>query len=390
MRNADLQPFETVEYRDVIALIGALGWELEEAQPSWTKGNAQVWVNPTTTTELLVPLRRDFDDYALLVADLCLSVAADEDTDAASILRRISAVRFDTIRLRVTSADADDTLALGDAVILVRESRTMLSAVAQSAVEPRPTHPPRRPPEVRDYLDRLQLAQTERGSFVLAIRSPLGVADEAEAADGPTQLDLGDVPRPEPHGLVGRTIAVSLIDTVQAARNALPFLERYDYERFDQVVHAGVSSNLYEALAELSRVGPTTVELSVGWSPKIPLDAEDSERLSQPVTLSRSRRALYATAAERLRSLTHLEPIRVAGPITDLHREPDALTAEVAIRTSVAGTMQTVWVVLSPSNYDIALTALNDRLQLACEGAVRRRRRHLLIESPTDFRVIDD
>lgn len=392
----EYRQFGSVRPRDVVAYLAAHQWSVVEEQPAWTRGNTQVWVNPSTEGELLVPLQPTFDDYGLLVANLCSSLAAQEATDATSVLRSIAAVGFDTIRLRVRSSAEVDTLDFGDAVTLLRASRNLISAAAASVVEPRPTHPSRRPSAVNAYLGRLRMAQTEHGSFVVAIRSPV----DAQPAVPSEQLQLAVDPpdrdhevvseRRAPDGGPGRTMTLGLFAAVEAARGAVPVLQRRDYARFDEVVHLGVSSNLYGALADLARLGDATLEFSVTWSPLVPLPPDDEERLSAVVEVPGDLRSWFAQGDQRLRSLPTLEPIQVSGPVTDLHREPAGLLGEALIRTAMAGTAQTVRLLLSPDGYDLALLAHDRRQPLACSGIARRQGRFLVIEMPADLRIVGD
>lgn len=392
MRTTDLRPFGAVVPDDVIAYLDARGWAADAEQPTWARGNTQVWVNRSTASELLVPLRPDFRDYSSLIADLCDALAAESEVDPVEVVREIAAISFDTIRLRARSPGGTDVLPLGDAVILLRESRALISAVAASTVRSRPTHPRKRPAGVNAYLKRLQMAQTERGSFVLAIRSPV---DEL-AGGRPAQLALGavmEVAHDEARsadGLSGRATALSLYDAVEAATNGVSLLQQRDFRRFQDVVHAGVSSNLYAALAELCRVGSSTVELSVRWSPRIALDPVDGERRSAALLLSSELSGWYKAAAEHLRSLVDLEPVRILGQVTDLHRDPTAITGHVIVRAAVAGTMQSVRLTLTPSDYQLALDAHDAHRDLACVGMARKQGRFLSIESPSDVRVVED
>lgn len=391
----DLRQFASIRPRDVIAYLIAHGWSIDDDQPAWTRGNTQVWVSPSTEGDLLVPLRPSFDDYALLVANLCTALAVEQGTDTLGTLRRVAAVRFDTIRLRVRSAAEVDTLGFGDAVTLLRASRSLISAAAASVVEPRPTHPSRRPSTVNAYLGRLRMAQTEQGSFVVAIRSPVDALPDTSTEQMRFDVDPGqDDPevteRAASGSGAGRSMTLGLFGAVDAARTAVPVLQRRDYARFAEVVHLGVSSNLYGALAELARLAEATLEFSIAWSPMVPLPPGEEERLSAALEVTGELRSWFAEGEKRLRSLPTLEPIVVVGPVTDLHREPAALLGEAFIRTAVAGTMQTVRLVLSPEDYEKAIAAHDRRQALACSGIARRQGRHLVIELPSDLRFVGD
>jgi hypothetical protein len=397
VRLPDSSRYQSVAPDDIATYLRALGWVADQDQPAWTRGNIEVWTNHATEGQVLVPLQPSFRDYAERVADFCATIADEYSIEPLQVLRQVLAVGYDVICLRVRLPDGSDALPLSDAVVLVKEGRTMISAVAASAVESRPSHPKARPPEVRRYLDRLQMAQTERGSFVLAIRSPIDIL--ATDPNEPEQLRFSDDPSgngtsdqsgaPDTH-LSGRTMTRTLVGAVSAAINALPFLQRHEYNRFDEVVHAGVSSNLYDALFALARVGADAVELSVRWSPRAALDIDDSQWLRRPLILSRTQRRWFREAAERLRSLTDVVPIRITGQVVQLHRDPAAFTGVVVVKATVAGTQQLIRLVLSLTDYDLALAAHDARRNLSCSGIARKRGRYLVIEVPTDVAIEDE
>jgi hypothetical protein len=133
---------------------------------------------------------------------------------------------------------------LDDGVVLVRETRGLLVAAARSVVERRAHHPPGQPPgPVRAYLDRVRLGQTEQGSYVVTLLSPIGTdAAEAERA--------GRLPLEDPFP---RTAVAMLARALETARDTA---ERVAagvgrLETFHETVEAGVSANLCDSLAKI-------------------------------------------------------------------------------------------------------------------------------------------
>ena len=59
------------------------------------------------------------------------------------------------------------------------------------------------------------------------------------------------------------------------------------------------------------------------------------------------------------------------------------------MRAPVAGTMQSVRLVLPLADYQVAIDAHDSRQNLACVGVARKQGGLLLIESPSEVRVVD-
>jgi hypothetical protein len=102
---------------------------------------------------------------------------------------------------------------LEQAVAFVERSRDMVLAAACAAITKRPYFATRKPTRATEYLSRVRMGQTERGSYVLTILSPVAPELVAEC-----QLPL-DLEMPEPYERqVTRTLAEALAAMAQAAR----------------------------------------------------------------------------------------------------------------------------------------------------------------------------
>lgn len=282
MSPTDMTRFGSADPQDIAAYLEGLGWSRPEEQPNWTA--ARLWVPPDASgLEVLAPTRRTSGDYSRLVYDLCLELADVRGTDPQRILRDIRAVAYDTIRLRVDVGGDDDSIPLIDGVGIVEHARSMLSAAAASSVEPRRNHPSRRPPAAEDYVSALRMAQTEQGSFIVAIRSPVGVVQrdartrgDDNAAPQPDEgpqslLDEPPTMRFEPDAsrtLTGRDVVATLMSAVDVAEAAATeYFSTRDLQPFDDAVPKGVSANLCHALASIKTAVDFSVGLSVTWSP---------------------------------------------------------------------------------------------------------------------------
>ena len=124
--------------------------------------------------ELLLPLQREVGDFVLRMADVVVSLATIEQRPAWEVLKDVSGPPGDVFRLRVFAADAElGSLPLVEGIDLLRGGRDLLLAAACSAIRPQPLHPLRLPKEAHEFLRSCRLGQTERGSFVATIITPV-------------------------------------------------------------------------------------------------------------------------------------------------------------------------------------------------------------------------
>jgi hypothetical protein len=387
----NLAGVENVTPRDLGEFLDDIGWRREAEQPRWLGDSGELWASPGRTQELILPLNASFADYPRVVAEACNSVAAFLDVEPPQVLRRVLAVPFDVIRLRVDPGDARPTLQLGDAMALVTGARSMMAATAASAVAPLPHYGSRRPPEAESYVRRLQMAHTERGSFVVVIHSPIGrvLPQGGTQRSFDSEMKGSGVSEPEP--LTGRTIAVGMVDALDAAQDAarLAVRER-DVEVFEQTVTSGVSANLCSALAELSGVGDDDEQLgiSVDWSPRLPLDVDDEFDGLSERPIEGGYRTTFIEAASYLRSLDSLEAVQVVGSVRTLKRSPGEFIGEATLRAMVAGSPKSVKVLLPIGDYQAAIAAHEQERNLSVTGALRREGRSLVMDAPSDVRVV--
>jgi hypothetical protein len=146
----------------------------------------------------------------------------------------------------------------------------------------------------------VRLGQTERGSYIVTLLSPLG-ADPAEA-ERAGRLPLAD---PFPRRAVA-TLALAL----QAARDAA---ERTTtgasgLEAFHQAIEAGVSANLCDSLARIGGRSRQGFGVSFGWAP-----AARAPDLPPAVVFPGGLERVLAGAAAMLRRFDEGEQGRLQG-----------------------------------------------------------------------------
>lgn len=392
--------FAQAEPGEIASFLSTLGWSRAGQQPDWTHNASELWVSHDQTAEVLVPMRRSYADYGRLVAEVCLTVGRKDepDIDPYEVLKRIRSIPFDMVRFRAQPGSPEDSIALDEAMTLITTARTTLSVVAASAVEPRAVHPRRRPALAEAYVNRLQMAQTERGSFVVAIRSPVGriapVSRQLRTTDVVPQPDLPErraapvaVTEADDGSFIGRSVPLMLLHAVDSLESAVTAYRRSgDLAVFEETVYEGVSANLCKALSTLADLGDTSLRLSVAWSPTVPLDQPgdgDVLPLDEERFVASDLRMPLNEAAEYLTSLEAFQPIPLEGPVTGLRRSPGEMFGEAVVRSLVAGRQRAVRVLLPVAEYTLATKAHEQQRTIAFVGIPRQSGRYLVVDSPS-------
>jgi hypothetical protein len=159
-----LKPLELAQY------LRSKGWR----QDGDLGVKATLWVRANETDEIILPKRNDFADFDLRIAEVLKILEKTEARSQLDILRDVQTTSADLLRLRSSSRDATDgSLAIDDAVSLVESSRDLMMAAACAAIDRRPYYATRKAQQVTEYLEKVRIGQTERGSFVLTILSPV-------------------------------------------------------------------------------------------------------------------------------------------------------------------------------------------------------------------------
>ncbi|TVR97728.1 MAG: hypothetical protein EA406_08365 [Rhodospirillales bacterium] len=372
----DAAVLDALKPLELAAYLRAKGWR----RKADINGKGSLWLVELPDGEefdVTLPLRQDLADYALRMGELLQTVAQVEGRSELEVLRDLMTTTADLVRVRATGHGADNgSLPLELAVTLVERSRDMILSAACATLEKRPSFAKRKPQQAMDYLRQVRLGQTEHGSYVLTILSP--VSPELKAAQG----ELPGLEPVQPYERrVIRTLMGGLTALGEAARAAA--LDG-SMQPFADAVERGVSANLCEAVVGLSEVGSgAPIDVRVSWSRSRPVDPKASVR----VALSSDSIPIIREAARHFRERTPLEDFEVEGFVTRLNRGPAAKAGEVTVQASVDGPMRPITMELVPDDYTKAVKAHDDRLKVRCTGELAQEGRGLRLQNPRQFEV---
>ena len=364
---------------EVVAYLRAKGWRQTVDRP----GKSSLWTllgEAGTEFDVTLPDRSEIGDYSLRMAEVLETLADAEQRSQLDVLRDVQTTASDLIRIRAPRGDAENgTLPLNEAVAFVERSRDMMLAAACAAMNKRPVYAKRKAQQAMDYLGHIRMGQTERGSYVLTILSP--VAPELAPAQ--------DVLLPmEPVVPYERRVTQTLIESLaalgEAAREAAV---RGNMTPFEVAVGRGVSANLCDAVVGLSDVSPAEgLDIQISWSRTRPVDAGVVSR----VLLRSDAMPLIEEAARQFRQTAPSDDADVIGIVTRLARGEKATQGEVTITASVEGQYKLVKVMLGEDDYGKAVRAHELREVVSCTGDLVREGHSYWLRNPRHFTIVPD
>ena len=328
--------------------------------------------------EIVVPLRREASDFISQLADGLRELEVVEARSQLDILRDLLNSGFDVVRLGARSPNTSDgTVKIEDGVKLFEQAREILLAAACSTVRPRAVFHARKPQQANDYMKAARLGQTEHGSFVLTILSP--VAPQLNTYSE-TQL----FPE-EPFGRqVVRTLARSVNLAIYAAEQSAT---ETTFTPFQDAVEGGVSANLCESIAGFFKIGdPVSIALSVAWAQNRPLpnDAPLRSVITSDVVPT------IEEAARIFRARDTLEDYVIQGPVIKLERPEGQSNGKVTIYARIEDSMRKVAIDLTESDYAIATQAHQEYSPVKVIGDIVREGRSYRLNAPVGFSIAPD
>ena len=305
--------------------------------------------------EIIVPRTDVIDDYAMAVSDLIAVFARILERDEITVYRDLTLADRDVMRVRAIDADPEG-LPFESSHAMLAYTRGMLVAAANSLDDGRPVYRTAASGHAANYLQRVRLGHTERGSFALVLVSP-AVAPRLQTLlpDDPDEVE----PRE-------RQVAQRLAQSLSAARSASERAVGGDTTAFAQVVTSGVSANLCEAVAGLVE-DVAAFDVSFSWALTRPTNTERG-----PVSFAPGDIPILREAARSLRSLEPERGHRLYGFIHQPAHPETGIAGTVRLKTYVDGKERSVIAILSTYDLARALLARRERAMVCLEGDLER------------------
>jgi hypothetical protein len=349
---------EFIDPTMVALYLNAHGWEEQKRTDTFS-----TWaLDADPPTSLFLPLAHDFGDYEDRLIDLVAQLARIEDRDEAVVATNLRYASADLVRIRLASPRVGPgELPIDDGARLFEGAREMMYAAACAAVQPRANYGPKRPRQATEYMNRVRLGQTERGSYVVTVISDFDPEEPLE------QLSL--IPG-EIHVPFERRVTTRLVEALRVTHDAAHRVLSGDEPQsaFEEGVERGVSAQLCEAIADMgTEDAPTNVHVQVDWAASKAPTVESAPVIFEPATLP-----VLASAVAWLKQLGPFEDVLVEGTVSRLIRGKDDEVGTIVIEGTADGEKRNVHVELPDDQYDLAIQAHHDRKLVRITGTLEK------------------
>ena len=307
--------------------------------------------------EIIIPRTKRLGDYAQVVTQLIEIFAQVADVEEVALYNDLVTADRDVTRVSISDGGDDGTVDLEQGADLVGGSKDMWLAAACSMDDPRPVYRAGANRDAMKQLRRIRIGQTERGSYVVTLLSPVIPPPIQE----PLFPDMESNDEP-----LERRLSRRLVQALSATHNAAELANTGDIEAFVEAVPFGASANLCEALVQM--IEPFEyLSVSTTWARTRPLrDAMDTVRFE------RGNAPTLREAARSFRSREPREDVRLFGFVQRLKRDESETDGTVTLRSSIDGRTQSVTAVLSESDYTKAIEAHSGRSPVIVLGDLGR------------------
>ncbi len=377
----DRTVYETLNPANVAAYLASAGWDLSKSRP----GHSSLWHTTFEgdSVELLLPLNPQFKDYVERMAETIPLIAAIEKRSQLEVLSDIQTANADVVRIRYRYASANDgSIPLDRGEAIVENTRELLMAGACAALSKRPYYASLKPQQARDYVQKLRLGQTERGSYVLTVLSP--VPPELK----PSKPTIPGLEEPPYERLALTQLSKALSSLRDAADEAMTSLRM---DAFDRAIQDGVSANLCSALVGIGGTAPQTgdkLSIAFTWARSRPADSN----IAREIVFPGDRFTYIAQAARLYKGSDTSDDTEIRGVIMALKTEHSEgpPVGPVTIRDFTASRPRKVLVHLDELSHKAAVQAYEKRYEVSCRGVITRSGNNLTIQQPRDFMVLTD
>ncbi len=361
-----------VALRGVHAYLRANGWV---RAVDALRATADVYLSPQDGREAaIVPASEEYADYGTRIFQIAQQIGRIEGRQRLAVLSDLSLSDSDLVRVRLSNAAADNTVRLTDGAAVLEQAKNLLLAAACSADRPQRMYRAGRNKAAGKYLDRVRLGQSERGSYVINLLSPVA----------PSLHRQGTLGLVEPFE---RRVTRMLASGVRASRHAMDRVNRgvADIGEFESRLAEGISANLCRSVARLTEAG-NGLEISVSWAMTRP----DQQDVGQRVTVAFRPPdvALLEEAARVLADRQERTNEEIQGYVSRLAREKTDPKGTATIKAFVDGTMASVQAVFDSEDYGEVTRAHEARLSVSLEGDLRREGQRWHLRNPRGVTVI--
>ncbi|MDD5228877.1 MAG: hypothetical protein PHN45_01010 [Methylococcales bacterium] len=324
-----------------------------------------------------LPEDNELGDFSQAMGRTIKTLATSEQRSQLDLLEDIDTLTIgDVVRVRVFDPmnTRSSSLPFEYGLSVIQRAKNLVIAGACATLEKKALFPARKEAQVTEYGKKLRLGQTERGSFITKIISPIAIK----------QKEIFDIVPFERQAVV---TMLEGLDALHYIATGITKSGTFHPEAFEEAISQGVSALLCEAVTgdEYENCFQQT-EIDVSWFCNELINKPTINRTH--LSFSKEMMPFIKKAAENFHE-KEPEELFVEGYVIALDRAESKSDGLITVlHTDNCGNKRKIKVKLHASDYKNATDAHRDGLQIECKGNVIKNGRSSVIYNPENFNII--
>ena len=324
---------------------------------------------------MAIPSSEDYEDFYTIVQNALEMLSKTERRSVVELIKDINTAFIDRLEFRIISNISEDgklPIEYASDCLEGLKDLILYAACAEQSAKPicfRATD------MAKSYLNKLRLAQTEKGSFILNV--DIKVVDEK---DEQVIMDDFEVPTPFEHKVIQRIgTAIEQIDLI--VKN-----ERQLTETAETAYESGITANMCDALMKLR---PTSDSDKIATTIRYASAITKKTGEKQSVDIEAKHFLVIDELSRIYRDKVCFLDVTLTGIVRALARKDDIAGEIKTIKlcTPYEGNMRTVSMTLSDEQYRIACDAHKEGYEVVVSGELDMSDRLWSMDNITDFRI---
>lgn len=345
------------------------GWQQDEK----IEKLGTIWHRPEiefSAYEIILPESNDFKDYTDRILDIISNLSQVEEQKTEDILNDLMGFFFDKISIRILHDDVEDgSVPVEDGVLLIKNARELISAATLSAIYGKGYYAGKRPNKAIEYLSSIKLGQTETGSFIVNLISPLEFKKKSN-------LFVSE------ENLFSREVTNKLVGGLSALVNCLG---DNDISDLSESIKKGLSANLCDAIVEISGFErKREVRISISFSAKV----KKEQNIPNEFVFKKKDIQGIEKVSDTLKMANIFNNHVISGNVIDLRRGVNQMDGTIIVPHSINGTTRHVNIYLEKEEYEEAITAHKEQKGVECTGELHLYPRKSTLFNPRDFKIL--
>lgn len=321
--------------------------------------------------EIILPRTQQLGDYTSVVLRLIEIFSKVSDIDEVALYQDLVTADRDVIRVRSDEGDNQGTVSVSAGINLLTGARDMLLAVACSLTNPQPFYRAKANKKARTYLDHVRLGQTERGSFIITLLTPVISPPTLQSfsLNSEQDDDQNEVP-------FARQVTRRLEHALSFTQHATKKVVAGDTKYFPEAIKEGISANLCLALVNLIKPY-STVDISLTWARTRPIKSHH-----KAVRFVKDDAPILSEAARLFRERKPQSDVNLVGFVQSMKRDEIERDGTITLRTQINKQTRTVTITLNQSDYAKAIQAHQQREKMSIKGNLQKVGQRWRLQNP--------